>query len=206
MNFMKRLAAFLLTLFWVLGAFADSVDGMTFLLDRLEGRFWYALAKSTNDTEYREVRDMVSELNVKAAGLQRSLSRYNMHASFNVAQEARVLQNLFSTRQSMVKCYQTRFKQTRLSEYQRYARNKGVVKRNEPLPTLATLDLEHYRIWLEDLQISNRSLFRRTSGERSAQQDADFQDKIDHYLQSYLKLRLALAEIRQEMLRRGLRL
>lgn len=204
---MKRISAIAALLLLTLAVFADPVDDLTLQLDRLEGRFWVALTKGPNDTDYREVENMVRTLASDAGRLQQQLRRWNLQVSCNLSTESRRLENLFaSTRRSMAECYRTRFDSTRLDEYQDYARREGLYKRGEAAPTLATLDITHYRTWLEDLQIENREALRRVSGEKSSRQDAEMRDRVDTFLQSYVKLRVALAEIRQEAARRNLKL
>ena len=204
---MKRVSVIAGLLLLTFAVFADSVDDLTLQLDRLEGRFWVALTKGPNDADYREVENMVRKLASDAGRLQQLLRRYNLQVSSNLSTESRRLENLFaSTRRSMAECYRTRFELTRLDEYQDYARREGLYKRGEPAPTLATLDIAHYHTWLDDLQIENRDAIRRVSGEKSSRQDADMRDRVDIFLQSYVKLRVALAEIRQEAARRNLKL
>ena len=195
---MKRVSVIAGLLLLTFAVFADSVDDLTLQLDRLEGRFWVALTKGPNDADYREVENMVRKLASDAGRLQQLLRRYNLQVSSNLSTESRRLENLFASTR--------RFELTRLDEYQDYARREGLYKRGEPAPTLATLDIAHYHTWLDDLQIENRDAIRRVSGEKSSRQDADMRDRVDIFLQSYVKLRVALAEIRQEAARRNLKL
>ena len=205
-----RSAALTLTLALLpaLTGVADTVDDLSSALDRIESRFWLALPKHPTAPDRHDMRDRLMAFTVMAGDLQRFQQKFNIRVSCNVAAEARALQNLFNdTRYTLAQGYRFDFKPTRLEEYrQAVARSRGRGKNSEPPPTLATLDLEHYRTWLEDLQTANRASFNRGKGKRSSAQDAEIRNVCDRYFTSCLKLRIALAEIRQEANRRELEL
>lgn len=184
---------------------ADLLDTLEGQLDKLEPRFWPALARSPDSDYYRQTRELLRETMSSCRDIQRELSRRGIRFEPNTAGEMMKLQRMFDedVKRSMASCYTVQIPSTGMSaynrEFQRLQSQQGKRKTDRKTASLSTVDPAAYESWL-NTQV-NRSLkqLRRSGGDRNARQDENMKSKVTEFCEAVAKIRIALVRLRQEV-------
>lgn len=185
-------------------AAADRLDRIAADLDRLEQRFWRAAAMGPDESYHQETAELLNRLEMNGRDVQRVLSRARFDHMPNMSEPVAELQNLFrSTSRRLAASYYFRLKGTGMAEYEKSyrrsrSRRSGKSRREEPPPTIATVNPEEYSNWLAEVCEENMSRFSRRKGERNAGQDDALQGKLAEYCKAIRTLRNALVTLRQK--------
>lgn len=185
-------------------AAADRLDRIAADLDRLEQRFWRAAAMGPDESYYQETAELLNRLEMNGRDVQRVLSRARFDHMPNMSEPVAELQNLFrSTSRRLAASYYFRFKGTGMAEYEKSyrrsrSRRSGKSRREEPPPTIATVNPEEYSDWLAEVCEENISRFSRRKGERNSGQDDALRGKLAEYFKAVRTLRNALVTLRQK--------
>lgn len=204
----KVLRTVLLTILLTAGALlsgADLLDTLGEQLDKLEPRFWPALARSPDSDYHKQTKELLRETMGTCRDIQRELSRQGIRFEPNTAGEMMKLQRMFDedVKRSMASCYTVRIPATGMTaydrEFQRLQSRQGKRKVDKKTASLSTVDPDAYENWLND-QV-NRSLkqIRRSSGDRNARQDENMKSKVTEFCEAVAKIRVALVRLRQEV-------
>ena len=196
----RPLPALLLLVMWLSAAAlplaaADRLDRIAAALDRIEQRFWRAAGMSPDEAYYQETAELLNEL---------ELTRARLDQMPNMSVPAAELRNLFqSVSRRLASSYHFRLKGTGMADYEktfRRSRNRrsGKSRREEPPPTLATVEPEAYSRWLAEVCDDNLNRFSRRKGERNAGQDDTLRETLAAYCSSIRTLRNALVTLRQQ--------
>ena len=185
-------------------AAADRLDRIAADLDRLEQRFWRAAAMGPDESYHQETAELLNRLEMHGRHVRRVLSRARFDHMPNMSEPVAELQNLFrSTSRRLAASYYFRLKGTGMAEYEKSyrrsrSRRSGKSRREEPPPTIATVNPEEYSNWLAEVCEENMSRFSRRKGERNAGQDDALQGKLAEYCKAIRTLRNALVTLRQK--------
>lgn len=161
----KVLRTVLLTILLTAGALlsgADLLDTLGEQLDKLEPRFWPALARSPDSDYHKQTKELLRETMGTCRDIQRELSRQGIRFEPNTAGEMMKLQRMFDedVKRSMASCYTVRIPATGMTaydrEFQRLQSRQGKRKADKKTASLSTVDPDAYENWLND-QV-NRSL------------------------------------------------
>ena len=128
------------------------------------------------------------------------------HTACRFAEKARFSRSLQAQAalcRRLASSYTFRLKETSMTEYEKTfrrsrSRRGGRSRRDEPPPTLATVDIEEYSRWLADVYEDNLSRVSRRKGERNAGQDDTLREKLAAYCSAVRTLRIALVTLRQK--------
>ena len=205
----RPLPALLLLVMWLSAAAlplaaADRLDRIAAALDRIEQRFWRAAGMSPDEAYYQETAELLNELELNGRDVQRVLTRARLDQMPNMSVPAAELRNLFqSVSRRLASSYHFRLKGTGMADYEktfRRSRNSrsGKSRRDEPPPTLATVEPEAYSRWLAEVCDDNLSRFSRRKGERNAGLDDTLRETLAAYCSSIRTVRNALVTLRQQ--------
>lgn len=183
---------------------ADRLDRIAADLDRIELRFWRAAGMAPDENYYRETAELLDRLETNGRDVQRILTRARFSHLPNMSEPTAELRLLFqSLSRRLASSYTFRLKETSMTEYEKTfrrsrSRRGGRSRRDEPPPTLATVDIEEYSRWLADVYEDNLSRVSRRKGERNAGQDDTLREKLAAYCSAVRTLRIALVTLRQK--------
>lgn len=183
---------------------ADRLDRIEADLDRIEQRFWRAAGMSPDEPYHQETAELLNQLELNGRDVQRVLSRARFDHMPNMSEPTAQLRNLFqSITRRQASSYYFRLKGTGMAEYGKNfrrsrSRRSGKSRREEPAPTLATVDPEEYSRWLAEVCEENMSRFSRRKGERNSGQDDTLRERLAEYCSAIQTLRSALVTLRQK--------
>ena len=204
----KVLRTVLLTILLTAGALlsgADLLDTLGEQLDKLEPRFWPALARSPDSDYYKQTKKLLHETMGISRDIERELSRQGIRFEPKIAGEMMKLQCMFEAdvKRSMASCYTVRIPPTGMAtydrEFQRLQSRQGKRRADKKTASLSTVDPDAYENWLNDQVNRSMKQIRRTSGERNARQDENMKSKVAEFCEAVAKIRGALVRLRQEV-------